>query len=118
MATKKAAAKKSNGGTATQHKHVKRTARKKERACQVQGCKNEYRAKGYCDEHYREWKSGAFGRSRYESCAKEGCNKPMTKEGLCETHWKEKRKPGEGAAAAAPAAPETPAAPESAPAAG
>jgi len=114
MATKKAAAKGGNGGE--KHAHVKRTARKKDRACQVKGCKNEYRAKGYCDEHYREWKSGAFGKARYESCAKEGCSKPMVKEGLCETHWKEKRKPGEGAAAAAPAAaaPAAPAAPAAA----
>ena len=82
------------------HKHAKHAAKK--RACQVKGCKNEYRAKGYCDEHYRMWRTGAFGGTRYQACSKEGCTKPTSKEGLCETHWAEKR--GKGAAAEAPAA--------------
>lgn len=79
------------------HTHQRRTARKHE--CQVKGCKNPYRAKGYCDEHYKLWRAGAFGKTRNQVCSKEGCRKPMVKEGLCETHWSEKR--GKGAAAPA-----------------
>lgn len=83
------------------HKHVKHTARKK-RECQVKGCKGEYRAKGYCDAHYRMWKNGEFGKARYQKCSKEGCTKAMSQEGLCQTHWAELR--GKAAEAAAPAA--------------
>lgn len=87
--------------TEEKHAHLKGAAKKRE--CQVKGCKNEYRAKGYCDRHYRLWKSGAFGDSRYRACSKENCNKPVSKAGLCETHWTEtyaKSKGGEAAAAA------------------
>lgn len=102
-----AKADKSGKKATPEHKHVRRVARKHE--CQVKGCKNAYRAKGYCDEHYRLWREGAFGKSRYQICSKEGCRKPMAKEGLCETHFAEKR--GKGAEAAAPApAPAAPAA--------
>ena len=83
--------------TEEKHTHLKGQARK--RACQVKGCKSEYRAKGYCDRHYRLWKKGDFGDMRYEECSKENCHKPMKQAGLCETHWTEKYKP----AAAAPA---------------
>lgn len=92
---------------APSHKHVRRAAKKKE--CQVKGCKTAYRAKGYCDEHYKLWREGSFGKSRYQICSKEACRKPTSKEGLCETHWAEKR--GAKPAAAAEAAPAAPAAP-------
>src|SRR5262245_32991093 len=97
------AAKSDSKKSTPDHKHVKHASRK--RACQVKGCKNEYRAKGYCNEHYRVWRSGAWGKARYEACSKEACNKPMSKEGLCEAHWSEKRGKQAPAAAAAPAAP-------------
>lgn len=86
--------------TEASHKHVKRTSRKRE--CQVKGCKNEYRAKGYCDEHYKMWRKGAFGDAYYNICSKEACRKPQFKGGLCETHFAEST--GKAAAAAAPAA--------------
>lgn len=85
--------------TETNHKHTRHHNKKD--GCQVKGCKNEYRAKGYCATHYRMWKEGAFGKARYEKCSKEGCTKAMSKEGLCETHFNEKR--GKAGAAAAPA---------------
>ena len=85
--------------TEANHKHQKGVARKRE--CQVKGCKNEYRAKGYCDEHYKMWRKGAFGDAYYMTCSKEGCRKPMHKAGLCETHFNESRgKAAEGAPAA------------------
>jgi hypothetical protein len=95
------------------HKHVRRAAKKKE--CQVKGCKNAYRAKGYCDEHYKLWREGSFGKSRYQICSKEGCRKPTSMQGLCEVHLAEKRGTGAAKAAASEAAPSTPpAAPPSA----
>jgi hypothetical protein len=89
--------------TEVSHKHAKHAGKAK-KDCQVKGCKGEYRAKGYCDTHYRMWKTGAFGKSRYEACSKEGCNKEMSKEGLCATHFGEKRGKAAPAGAAAPAA--------------
>ena len=93
---------KSSKKTTTEHTHVKHASKK--RACQVKGCKNEYRAKGYCDEHYKMWRKGAFGDARYQACFKEGCTKPTVREGLCQAHWNEKRGKGAPAAEAAPAA--------------
>ena len=96
--------------TEANHKHVRHTARGQKRACQVKGCKNAYRAKGYCNSHYKIWRGGTFGKARYNICSKEACRKPQEQEGLCGTHWAEKRKPGEAAPAAPPAAPAAPAA--------
>lgn len=98
------------------HKHSRATAikAKKEHTCAVEGCKNTYRAKGYCKAHYVAWREGQFGKARYKLCSKAECKKPVNKHGLCETHYKEwwgARHPD-----AAPAA--APAAPAAAPAAG
>ena len=65
------------------HKHARH--HNKKGACQVKGCKEAYRAKGYCDTHYRMWKAGEFGKSRYEKCSKEGCTKAMSKESSSES---------------------------------
>ena len=92
--------------TETNHKHVRHAGKKE---CQVKGCKNEYRAKGYCGTHYKMWKDGLFGKSRYESCSKEACNKVAAREGMCDAHWKEKRSKAPTEAPSAPAA--APAAP-------
>ena len=97
--------------TEANHTHLKGKARA--HACQVKGCKAEYRAKGYCNTHYTLWRKGEFGKTRYQICTKEACRKPTSKEGLCETHWAEKRgktAPVTAPAAAAPAAPAAPAA--------
>lgn len=83
--------------TEANHAHLRRQSKDK-KACQVKGCKNAYRAKGYCSTHYTLWRKGEFGKTRYQICSKEACRKPQAKEGLCETHWAEKRKPA-GAAA-------------------
>ena len=93
MATKPDAKKK----TEEKHTHLKGKAKKHE--CQVAGCKSEYRAKGYCNRHYRMWRRGEFGDIRYMTCSKEACRKPTMREGLCEAHWTEKRKPATAVAA-------------------
>ena len=57
--------------------------------CKVGGCKREYRAKGYCASHYRQWRHGKFGKARYTSCSDYGCTKPMAdnRMGYCEEHY-------------------------------
>ncbi|MBI2339998.1 MAG: hypothetical protein HYU99_06515 [Deltaproteobacteria bacterium] len=88
--------------------------------CGVENCKRSYRAKGYCNVHYKKWRGGELPKSRYKTCAQEGCKKKRHLRGLCEEHYKAAfGKKEEGAApvaapVAAPAAPATPA-PESPP---
>jgi hypothetical protein len=84
----------------TKHQHKKQQA--KERKCQVSSCGEKYRAKGYCDRHYKMWRKGTFGDRRFNTCSKEACHGATVGEGLCQTHLDEKR-PSK-AAAAAPAA--------------
>ena len=90
-------------------KEAPATARKPSRGeskCSVEGCKRPYRAKTYCNVHYKAWRHGGMEghRARYKTCGKEGCRKPMVRWGLCDEHFKAAQ-----GAAAAPAG-ETPAA--------
>lgn len=69
------------------------TARKlsrEESKCSVEGCKRPYRAKTYCNVHYKAWRRGEMEKhpARYKICSKEACRKPMVHEGLCEEHFK------------------------------
>lgn len=57
-----------------------------EKACQVEKCKRAYRAKGFCNVHYKKWRRGELGKKRYKTCHGEGCLKPVFKSGLCESH--------------------------------
>jgi len=84
--------------------------------CSIANCKRPYRAKGYCDVHFKKWRAGEIEghKPRYKICKEENCKKPMFKKGMCEQHfgaWAASKK-GQPAEAAAPAAApaETPAA--------
>jgi len=56
--------------------------------CQQKDCKRPYRAKGYCNVHYKEWRQGGLGKKRYKTCNQESCKKPMgSKRGLCDAHY-------------------------------
>ena len=58
-----------------------------EKTCKQEGCKRPYRAKEYCNVHYRLWRHGELPKSRYKICTKEGCRKPRALPGsLCEEH--------------------------------
>lgn len=65
------------------------TTTKATKACQIQGCKRPYRAKGYCVVHYQKWRRGEIEgeRPRYRTCREENCRKPTHKAGLCEAHY-------------------------------
>ena len=60
-----------------------------EKSCSVKACKRTYRAKGYCNSHYRDWRNGKFGIARYKTCKDTDCRKPirMNGHGYCETHF-------------------------------
>ena len=60
-----------------------------EKHCRIASCKRDYRAKGYCDSHYKQWRQGAFGKKRFKACGDIGCVKPMAlnRHGYCEDHF-------------------------------
>jgi hypothetical protein len=66
------------------------TPARKDKKCSIEGCKRPYKAKRYCNVHYRLWRHAAegFKKGRYKICTKEGCKKPRTKDGgsLCAEH--------------------------------
>ena len=74
------------------------TAKGNGKACQLEGCKRAYQAKGYCFFHYGKWKAGEMPHARFATCGKEACHKKVTAHGRCPEHQKI-------TAAAAPAAP-------------
>jgi hypothetical protein len=59
----------------------------KECACKIEGCKRPYRAKGYCNVHYKKWRQGEFGKTRYKQCKMEGCAKRRHQQAYCEEHF-------------------------------
>lgn len=59
----------------------------KEKKCKMKGCKRPYRAKGYCNVHYKKWRRGELGKSRYKTCSEEGCKGKAHRWGYCETHY-------------------------------
>ena len=71
---------------------------KTERKCSIDGCKRPYRAKGYCNVHYKKWRRGEMDGvlARYRTCSEENCKKPTFKKGMCEQHysaWSASKKP-------------------------
>ena len=62
-----------------------------EKRCRIEGCKRPYRAKAYCNVHYRQWRQGKLGKSRFKICTQEECATKRYEGGLCETHHKEWR---------------------------
>ncbi len=93
--TKEHATKKKTSKPKAKAKTVQKAASPKKKAtanrkpCSVQGCGREYRAKGYCRHHYKEWRHGKFGKVRYKSCKEFECFKPMAqnRHGFCEAHF-------------------------------
>ena len=67
-----------------------RSLPRKEAKCSIEGCKRPYRAKKYCNVHYRLWRTGQLEghHARYKTCNKEGCLKAVKAHGLCEEHGK------------------------------
>ena len=74
---------------AAHHAHHASTKSRADMHCKMTGCKREYKAKGYCREHYRQWRHGKFGQARYKCCGDLGCFKPqvMNRHGYCEEHF-------------------------------
>lgn len=68
-------------------KSVKTTPPRGERKCKMEGCKRPYKAKGYCNVHYKTWRQHDLPKGRYKICTKEGCKKPRAAQGsLCAEH--------------------------------
>jgi hypothetical protein len=82
----------------------------KAKKCKIKDCKRPYRAKGYCNVHYKKWRQGDLGKTRYKTCGNEGCRKPLHRFGMCAEHYEAWMKSKKTAVAVTPA-------PEAAPAA-
>ena len=60
---------------------------KKNETCKIENCNQPVKAKGYCAKHYRKWRHGEYGKTRYKTCGAEGCKKPRFSKGYCEDHY-------------------------------
>ncbi len=76
---------------------------KPDKKCKIKDCKRPYRAKGYCNVHYKKWRHGEFGLARYKICKNEGCHKPMKRFGMCAEHFEAWSKSRQAAASITPA---------------
>lgn len=56
--------------------------------CTIEGCTRPYRAKSYCNVHYKQWRRGEMDghTARYKICTKEACRKPRATGSLCAEH--------------------------------
>ena len=74
--------------TTTTETPQKRKMSRAESHCSKEGCKRPYRAKGYCNVHYKAWRLGALEdhKGRYKICTKEACRKPRASGSLCAEH--------------------------------
>lgn len=43
---------------------------REEKTCKIKGCKRPYRAKGYCNVHYKAWRKGELERTRHSGAGK------------------------------------------------
>jgi len=87
------------------------------KSCKAEKCKRPYRAKGYCNVHYKKWRRGELPHSRYDICNQDPCRKPQHLRGLCDEHYKAKFGKKEAEVAAPEASPAPAAAPAETPAA-
>ena len=55
---------------------------KKNETCKIENCNQPVKAKGYCAKHYRKWRHGEYGKTRYKTCGAEGCKKPRFSKGF------------------------------------
>lgn len=70
-------------------RHAGSSTSQSKQNCKIASCKREYRAKGYCNAHYKKWRQGDFGLARYKTCGDFDCRKPMVvnRHGYCEDHY-------------------------------
>ncbi len=67
---------------------LKTSPPRKDCKCTIEKCKRPYRAKGYCNVHYKMWRHGDLPYTRYKICTKEACRKKRFVASLCEEHAK------------------------------
>lgn len=73
--------------------------------CLVDGCNEQYMAKGYCQAHYQRWvKTGGdpqpgipikIRKRTRGTCSVEGCERPHNSRGWCEPHYHRWQKHGD-----------------------
>lgn len=78
--------------------------------CRVENCKRPYKAKGWCNVHYKKWRRGEMSKKPYyKICGEENCRAPSFRHGMCEKHYEawsaSKKGEDKGPEAATPAVP-------------
>lgn len=61
------------------------------RTCEIDGCTNKSKARGYCPKHYQSWRRSNFG-----TCSIDGCENTEHARSLCKSHylfWREENAP-------------------------
>jgi len=61
------------------------------RICTAPDCDRPHLARGWCDRHYRIWRTSAADVPR---CSEEDCHDPVRARGLCGMHWQRWRATG------------------------
>lgn len=66
-----------------------------ERRCSFNGCPDPVKARGLCNQHYKQLRVGKLGKTRERLhrmwCAAEGCPNPHEARGYCNKHYKQWR---------------------------
>ena len=58
--------------------------------CQLKGCGRTHSCKGFCSQHYRDWKSGKelqLSQERVKQCEVRGCGNDHLAKGYCMRHY-------------------------------
>ena len=70
------------------------------RVCRVDGCERVHYAHGYCNPHWRRWRTNGdpgaapIGTKQARICSFDGCDRNASSKGLCATHYAQSRRHG------------------------
>ena len=69
------------------------------RSCSIPGCEGKFRARGYCNAHYKQYRQGRMpGRPfvplQPKGCAVPGCEGKHRSRGYCEKHYQQQWRKG------------------------
>jgi hypothetical protein len=66
------------------------------KVCDIEGCNEKHRAKGFCGKHYKQWRKGRLGetvpRDGNQGCRVVSCEGRHEAMGFCSKHYKRWRR--------------------------
>jgi hypothetical protein len=65
-------------------------------SCSIENCENKYKAKGFCQKHYRKNKKygNPLAKKEKQSCSIENCENKYAGKGFCQKHYDNNKKYG------------------------